>query len=212
MKVGTAAGICMSIVQSAHTHCCGSCHHVIVKYACCLAQVEGGSFLFGYVFGAAIACMVLGNPTLPFLAAAWSLLHSSDKKHAGSQIVCMPLVPVQTKVSSARTCYKLRVTQRILQSVQCHNMLKDQTLYLYRCPCTRLHGFVSREELQCRLTSSFARWHPDGCGRHPSLYIFSPDLLCPGKSGCTAQRWWSAAEGSSSNTWSCLSLAAATCI
>ena len=43
MKVGTAAD-CMSTVQSAYTHCCGTCHVVILKYACCLAQVEREAF------------------------------------------------------------------------------------------------------------------------------------------------------------------------
>ncbi len=65
MKVGTAADICMSIVQSAHTHCCDPCHLVVLKYACCcsLAQDESGSNLFGYDYDAAIACLVLGGPT-----------------------------------------------------------------------------------------------------------------------------------------------------
>lgn len=80
--------------------------------------MESASFLFGYVYDAAIACMVSGNPTLPVLAAAWYLLYLSDRRLADSRTVCMPFVPVQTKASSAKTCYKLHVTQRIVQTVQ----------------------------------------------------------------------------------------------
>ena len=55
--------ICMSIVQSAYSHCCDPCYVVILRYACCSAQVKRGSSLFGYVYDAAIACLVLGSPT-----------------------------------------------------------------------------------------------------------------------------------------------------
>ena len=126
--------------------------------------------------------------------------------------VCMPSVPVHTKASIAETCYKLHVKQCIVQTVQCHKVMKDQTLYVYKCICTRSHGFASRQDFLCRTTSTFARWHPDGFGCCPSLYIFSPDVLCPRKSGYTAQKWCSTAAGSSSSTWSSFSLAAATCI